>query len=263
MGAPPIIPGGYVLLSRQIVKSSLWALRPEDFRVAIWFLATVNHEPRKWCDQQGNERVIQRGETVRSLVQIAAETKLSRKVVATSVRNLVRHGFVSVLEKRANAFCHYRIRKYEHYQDYKNYTGGGLSQTGQHPANDRPTPSQHPATNNEGVIKGNEGGTKDAPPVEPERPTGSGAVLAHLVNVAESVTLCSNRIETVERYLRALLARGIPAPKIEEALCRPDLRGHTITEIQDVLVPRDGSGGSGSSLDEIKRICDKLDAEGR
>lgn len=263
----PLIPGGFFLVSRGIVGSSLWALRSDDFKMAVYMLAIANHSPKKWCDQQGRERVIGRGEFVRSLTQMSEKSGLTRKVVRTSVRNLSTHGFVEIVEKRANAYCHYRIPKYEHYQTIANYMGGVVEPdgptVGQHTANTRPTTAHQQELENYKEVE-KEG---SAPPAStPKASPGSGgfgAVLAHLVNVAEAVTLCPNRAETVERYLRALLARGIPAPKIEEALCRPDVRGRSILEIQDLLVPRDGSGGSVSSLDEIKRICAKLDAEGR
>jgi len=62
-------------------------------------------------------------------------------------------------------------------------------------------------------------------------------VVAHLVSVA-LLNKCPNRSETLQKRIESLLARGVPAAKIEEAFCSSMLRAHDIIEVYDFLAPR-------------------------
>ena len=145
---------GWVKLHREILDSKLWSCSDATFRVAIYLLMSANHEAR-WV-----RRIqIERGQTVRSLTQIAADCKVSRKAARVAVRVLVQDEFITADEPfGAHHGTRVTVCKYETYQ-----TNG----------DDKGTPGAHQG-NNQGSNQGTQTRTKEVkePKKTPLPPSG-------------------------------------------------------------------------------------------
>jgi hypothetical protein len=120
------IEGGFVVLARQIIGSSLMKMRAEDFKLAVYFIAKVNWQDSNWHDQwQHKEIIIKRGETIGSITVWSTEAKMSRRKTRTATKHLFENGFLLNLTpecvKRANGYTHIFVPNYEFYQDITNY----------------------------------------------------------------------------------------------------------------------------------------------
>jgi DNA-binding Lrp family transcriptional regulator len=129
------IEGGFVLLARQIINSSLMAMKGNDVKLAICFLGKANWQDRKWHDRwQHKEIIIKRGELIGTLRTWAKEAKMTLKETRNALRRLLEHGFIQHITpntvKRAQGYTHLRIRKYEKYQDLTNYRVAKRAQGG-------------------------------------------------------------------------------------------------------------------------------------
>lgn len=243
-------------LDCDIVNSSLWAERPEIRIVFLTMLAL--------CDSEGLCRATAPGIARRANIGLKATRKAILRLESPDEDD--RSG-VAQGRRIQRVPGGYMITNYVLYRE-RDY--GAAERMRKHRLLHRNvTPVLRPVTQAEAEAEveaeGEREGERDAPASTPKASPGSGGsggALAHLVMIAETVTICPNRAETVERYLRALLAQGIPAPKIEEALCRPDLRGKSVLVIHDSLSPRDGSGGSETTRETIDRVCDELERKG-
>ena len=125
------IEGGYIFLSRQLPKSSLNTMRPEDFKLAINLLVEAN-----WIDQKIYHRelqrdvVIKRGELLTNMKMLAEISKLSYKNVRTSLKNLTARPlseqdepFLTKGPFSGNRNFHVIINKYRFYNNPDAYTG--------------------------------------------------------------------------------------------------------------------------------------------
>lgn len=125
---------GFVALFRKLLSSSLWMMRPEDLKLAIYLLLRANWKDQQWFNKWQYKRItVRRGELVTSLESIAIGTKMSKKTIRTSIKHLVSDGFIKVLnsdEKRARQFSHIKICKYETYQDVTDQAGTARAQHG-------------------------------------------------------------------------------------------------------------------------------------
>jgi len=200
MGKPEI-EGGCVLLARRIKDSSLNKMRSNDFKVAINLLAIAHYKDVKWYDQsQHVEIVIRRGDAKTTQRELAEQCCMTRKVLVTSLRRLLEHGFIEDITpkaaKRGHAYSLYHIRKYEYYQDFMNYVvpheHNGGSSTGPRPVIDGATSSKQ-------VNKSKQEKKGDAPSF-PELSTSPEETSASCFLEAWQILHC-RRWETADEYL--------------------------------------------------------------
>jgi len=140
------IEGGFFLVARKIVYSSLNFTRPEDFKLAILLLALANWKDGKWYDEREKREItIKRGQHLTSRAKLSEVTRLSQKTVRTSLNRLKRAGFLAKVSGRGYTLI--TVCKYERYQNIAAYTGQETGQgLGQPLANHWPTTGQPPAT---------------------------------------------------------------------------------------------------------------------
>lgn len=120
-------------MAHGISDSSLIKMRGEDVKVALYLLSEANIEAKKWYDRwKEKEILVRRGELITSTHKIAKALEETDKTVRTSIKRLSKglhgdDGFLQVITnieaKRANAYSHIRVIKYEVYQKPQNYKG--------------------------------------------------------------------------------------------------------------------------------------------
>lgn len=113
--------GGHIKLHRQLLESSLFAMRPEDWKIATFLLLKANWKDAEWHNKWQRTRVtIKRGELITSLDNLSVGCKLSIQTVRTSLRHLSEDGFIVILNssgKSTRQFSHIKICKYDTYQN--------------------------------------------------------------------------------------------------------------------------------------------------
>lgn len=117
------IPDGAFVVARAIFNSSLWTMRPEDCKLAVTCLGIANWKPKKWFDGE-KDIMIQRGQFVRSLDDLAEASRLTKKTLRTSLQHLLNCGFLA--RNRAQTYVLYTIPKYSHYQDLTKYSDSAV-----------------------------------------------------------------------------------------------------------------------------------------
>ncbi len=142
------IPGGFVLLARQIWKSSLWAL-PDAARIlAVHCLMRANHKPGK-VNVGGEVIMVERGQfwtSVAALARASGRTKRSRLSTQNVRTALARLQSVQFLTSDAtNHGTMITICNYETYQNPENYSD---NQTNKRPTSAQQAGNKRLTTNN-------------------------------------------------------------------------------------------------------------------
>jgi biotin operon repressor len=110
---------GWIRLHRRILDSKLWSCSDATFRVAIYLLLSANHQER-----YVRRVVVLRGQTVRSLSQIADGCGVSRKAVRYALDVLKQDGFLEIDEPFGAQQGHrITICKYDSYQPNESARG--------------------------------------------------------------------------------------------------------------------------------------------
>lgn len=141
--------GGWIRLWRDVLDSQLWSSSDATFRVAIYLLLSVNHEPAWFKGVR-----VERGQCIRALRTVAQECHLSLKAVRYAMATLEKlegeDGTPFVLVDHpfgAQGSSRFTVCKYEHYQAV---TGAPVG-----PPSKRGTPRAH-ASQPEGHTEGTE-----------------------------------------------------------------------------------------------------------
>lgn len=147
--------GGHVKLHRALLDSSLWQMRPEDWKLATYLLLRANWKDAEWFNKWQRKRItVRRGELISSLKNLALGTGLSIQEVRTSIKHLFSDGFIEILnfgEKSTRQFTHIKISKYNNYQSLPEVE---LTRD-QHATNTAPTRDQQQMKNNKNKEEGN------------------------------------------------------------------------------------------------------------
>lgn len=120
----PEIPNGCVLVARKIIYSSLFTMRPEDFKLAIYCICNANHKDGEWFDGK-KVIIIKRGQFITSLDKLSAFTKLSAQVIRTSLKHLKSTQFLTV--EATETYSVISVDKYDHYQNLLNYSNKDIN----------------------------------------------------------------------------------------------------------------------------------------
>ena len=117
---------GFILLSRDLIESSLWQLPPDHLRVAVYLLLKARHKDRIHNLPDGT--TVSRGQLVTSMLLIAENCsyyenritrEMSRKKVLNILQNLENIGFIKRNSHRKGT--HITICNYDSYQDVDMY----------------------------------------------------------------------------------------------------------------------------------------------
>lgn len=118
---------GFYLKSHDFVGSSTWKMGIEVIVLTEYLLCTATHTPWKfYCRFQKKEVWIQRGEICKSISKMLLEIEhLSRKQIRTALEKLKSSNFLEDITPNcvngARSYKHFRITKYDEYQDISNY----------------------------------------------------------------------------------------------------------------------------------------------
>lgn len=124
-------------------------MRPEDFKLAVYFIAKANWQDEKWYDQwQRKEVIIKRGEIIGSVQKWSKDANMTYKQTRTALKRLALTRFLLILTpecvKRAKGYTHISVPNYEFYQDITNYlcpdgqsAGEGRAKDGRRTGNNR------------------------------------------------------------------------------------------------------------------------------
>lgn len=221
------IPDGAVLIARAILNSSLWAMRPEDCKVAVTCIALCNWKDHPWFDGN-NTIVIKRGQFVRSREELAEACILSIQQTRTSVQHLEKVGFLT--RKSTSQYTIYTLPKYDHYQSLAKYSDSANPEVNQRLTSDQPAPN-HKQERQERK-EGEQGGFPPYPPQVFEASGSEDEVVRQLTVHAVNVCRCPNAGSTVERYVRGWVIRHGGA-EVQRILSLPEARGQTVVSIED------------------------------
>lgn len=240
------IPDGAVILARNITNSSLWSMRDEDFRLAIYCICKANWKENRWFD--GRKAItIKRGQFVTSIRSLQKESGLSTRSTRTSLKRLEKCGFLT--RKTTHHWTLVTLPKYDLYQTLSNYYDTPFDTR---PTRDRLTPDTDPTqtrlagdNKQEGEERkeGEEGGRRD---------NGASASISHLFKIATRTTEISGREDTIRSYLKGWVRR-IGADKVEEVLMDPKAAGLTVTEIQDKFIKRNTKTALDREIEEFTK----------
>lgn len=162
---------GYVMLSRELLDSSLWNLPPEHLRIAIYLLLKARHSKRTHNLPDGT--TVGRGELVTSMLNIAENCsfyenrttrELSRKKVLNILLDLENIGFINRNSHRKGT--HISICNYDTYQDSGNYKSHSIETERKQSGNTEGTQRDTNNNVNNGNNENNE--KKESPPKSPK-----------------------------------------------------------------------------------------------
>ena len=123
----PVLNGGCILISRQILDSKLWSCNDVIFRVAIYLLLSANYKAKYFRRVQ-----VERGQTCRSINRIAEDCNLSSKKVRNALDVLQKDGFITKdYPFGARYGQRLTICKYDTYQNIDFYKGKQPADKGQ------------------------------------------------------------------------------------------------------------------------------------
>ena len=121
MGAPNYVrhEKGYVMLSREILSSWLWATKPEYRVVAMHCLLRANFKD-DYHDFGAGPLLIKRGSFPTGLEQLSLETKLPVKTIRSALGFLEKREFLTCTSSNRGRIV--TLINYESYQNGENYT---------------------------------------------------------------------------------------------------------------------------------------------
>lgn len=123
----PVLNGGCILISRQILDSKLWSCNDAVFRVAMYLLLSANYKAKYFRRVQ-----VERGQTCRSIHRIAEDCNLSSKRVRNALDILQKDGFITKdYPFGARHGQRITICKYDTYQKIDFYKGKQKAVEGQ------------------------------------------------------------------------------------------------------------------------------------
>ena len=128
MSGAEYIEGGFFLLARKIIHSSLFSMSGNDVKLAIYILARARYEDRAWfCRYHMRDIIIGLGELTTTISELSEGTRLTSKETRTSLNHLLSHGIIENITpevvKRANGYTHLKVCKYDTYQNASLYDG--------------------------------------------------------------------------------------------------------------------------------------------
>lgn len=111
------LPDGAIMIAREILKSSLWKMLPQDRVVAITCLLIANHTPG-FAEGTDGEAYLDRGQFHASWDKLAKACQLTKEETQESIARLITEEFI--VRDRLNSTV-FTIPKYGHYQDPSKY----------------------------------------------------------------------------------------------------------------------------------------------
>ncbi len=130
--------GGYVLLHRAILDSSLWDARPEVLKLALTILLKANWKRGETMNGSGRV-IVERGQLMTSLPALCRDSQIhSIQTIRSCLTRLKRVSFLS-WESTAR-FRMITVTNYDRYQ---------YSETAANRANNRPATGQQQASNSD------------------------------------------------------------------------------------------------------------------
>lgn len=126
---------GYIPTPRSIVDSSLWRHNPTVFKVAMWFILTVNFQPKLWyCRYQRKDIEIGKGELIFDQRTASEKCGITVKTFRSVLGKLVSAGFLQNLTPKivsaARGYTHIKVSKYWIYSDVCYYLSQQVSHDG-------------------------------------------------------------------------------------------------------------------------------------
>ncbi len=136
---------GYILLSRDILNSSLWTMRPEDRILAITMIALAAWKEQKIFLETATIE-LKKGQLVCTVRELARKANLPLQVTRTALKHLHADGFLtSMTTQRKHVLT---LEKYAIYQDKKKYATRRQQNTNTDPTPDQRGDDNKPLTSN-------------------------------------------------------------------------------------------------------------------
>lgn len=252
------IPDGAFIVARAIFNSSLWTMSKDDKLLAVTLIGMANWKDRKWFDGKA-ERLIKRGQLVRSMRKLAKEAGLSYQECRTSMRNLQRVGFLT--QQSTSHYTIITLTKYDKYQDLTKYADREwpdeltqLSTRGQRTPNAMPTQPQRTLNDKQEGEEREERkeGEESAPAPR------SGSLASHLASAYLRMNPGVISQLKATQLIDFAIARGVKADALEIAINDPARsRGFKLWEVVDPLAPDKRTNGKSV----VQQIIDKWAVE--
>ena len=186
---------GWIKIHRKILDWE-WYTDYPVFKLFIHLLITANHSPKTWRGQ-----MINRGETLCSLPNLAAQTGLSKQQVRTALKKL--ESTHEITKKATHKYIVIALTNYEVYQDSKiaeQHTNNTQVTRNQHTNNTQVTRNQH--TNNTQVTPNkNEKNKKNE---KNEKKCYTDGELQKIVELFNSICISLPNIQMTDSRRRAL-----------------------------------------------------------
>jgi len=220
--------GGFVLVSRLMMNSSLWTMPDSCCKLALTCICKANWEPTKtWDPDTGGEVIVPRGGFRTTLSELADLARMSRGTTISALKRLVAVGFIKRVPRRS--FTVLLLPNYDRYQSPQNY----YSQDVRHEGRPQSTPPTIPPTipptvlptiprgsthNDKEVKKGRKEEEKKAPldGLEPPRPVNAPEIFL----ATQFVQYINDEVgkQKCAVYFKNALKRGLPSADMNAAI---------------------------------------------